>query len=382
MRTLSLGWTPKLFGSRDRIMDLRNTDRDDHKTERWGKKYQWMALHELLARIADNFQPLSEYDEGPFDGLPRITWLRDIDPSLPPVNYRDLLERKAVDTPTWLTPQNSRPELLTDRIVFARYRGDAASFVADRATEPILGKVATFIDHDGSQWIALNGLEIQRENREDPERRNLEQTVWLWSAFTHSECASSVATKLKRGWRNSFRGPEARGHVNCCYAGEIGWSPRSCVHQLAGPRAIEESPINIQVLDTSEHYLWEGHGLDCSIFESVSATLPSTYVQKNAAVRMNMSGPSWVDEQGESVAFYCDFGGSQSHALYARFDWIQHFLREKDLSLLILMRVDRLLLEPFRTERHPRSNVWSSAVLEADGQLKVVGAPIRLSEMW
>jgi hypothetical protein len=292
------------------------------------------------------------------------------------------LERKAVDTPTWLSAQISRPALLTTRIEFGRYRGDAASFVADEATEPILEKVATFIDHAGSQWITMNGFEVQRENRDDPDRRNLEQVVWLWSAFTHSESASSVASKLKRGWRKSFRGPEAHGHVNCCYAGEIGWSPRSCVHQLAGPRAIEEPHTNVQVLDTSEDYLWEGNGLDCSIFESVSATLPSTYVQKNAAVRMDMAGPSWFDEHGELAAFHCDLGGSRSHALYARFDWLQQLLREKELSLVILIRFDRVLLDPSRSQRNPRVNVWSSAVLEADGQIKMVGAPIRLSEMW
>lgn len=29
-----------------------------HTNERIGKKYQWLALHELLARVADNFEKL------------------------------------------------------------------------------------------------------------------------------------------------------------------------------------------------------------------------------------------------------------------------------------------------------------------------------------
>jgi hypothetical protein len=43
-RTLSWGWTPKLFGEQDRHLGY-GRGREEHKAERWGKKYQWMAYH-------------------------------------------------------------------------------------------------------------------------------------------------------------------------------------------------------------------------------------------------------------------------------------------------------------------------------------------------
>jgi hypothetical protein len=50
-RAHELGWTAGLFGDFDRG---RSYDRHDHRIERIGKKYQWLALRELIARMADN----------------------------------------------------------------------------------------------------------------------------------------------------------------------------------------------------------------------------------------------------------------------------------------------------------------------------------------
>ncbi|PZS15396.1 MAG: hypothetical protein DLM60_17230 [Pseudonocardiales bacterium] len=88
-RTLSLGWTPKLFGSKDRVIG-HGRGREGHKAERWGKKYQWMAYHELLARVADNYQASRRFGNNePYEGLHQIIGDRDIDPSLPTVAPND-----------------------------------------------------------------------------------------------------------------------------------------------------------------------------------------------------------------------------------------------------------------------------------------------------
>jgi hypothetical protein len=92
-RVLALGWTPELFGTQDRYIAGRDSGRSEHKVERWGKKYQWMAFHELMARVADNYQilPGHDEDEDQWDAFRRLDSLRDLDPSLPPVNYLDFL---------------------------------------------------------------------------------------------------------------------------------------------------------------------------------------------------------------------------------------------------------------------------------------------------
>jgi len=52
-RVLELGWTPELFNDFDRSRG--SGDRSRNAVERIGKKYQWIALAEFLARAADRF---------------------------------------------------------------------------------------------------------------------------------------------------------------------------------------------------------------------------------------------------------------------------------------------------------------------------------------
>src|SRR5262249_20305211 len=84
-RILKLGWTVERFGRFDRSVNRCTDDgRRADKPERIGKKYQWIAYYEMLARIADNFQlkkecwgPSAENYHGPWT----IGYRRDIDPS-------------------------------------------------------------------------------------------------------------------------------------------------------------------------------------------------------------------------------------------------------------------------------------------------------------
>ena len=81
-RVFDLGWTIERFGHFDRF-DIGYSGRDAAKPERMGKKYQWIAYHEILAFISDHFQycetwstlPVHHY-QGPWQES-----VRDIDPS-------------------------------------------------------------------------------------------------------------------------------------------------------------------------------------------------------------------------------------------------------------------------------------------------------------
>jgi hypothetical protein len=81
-RVFDLGWKGELFNDFD--SDRHSYDRGTHKEERIGKKYQWMAYHEALGRIADNFVFAERWDRqiGRYNGPWQISGLRDIDPSI------------------------------------------------------------------------------------------------------------------------------------------------------------------------------------------------------------------------------------------------------------------------------------------------------------
>ena len=82
-RALSLGWTASLFPG-----DRHLADRSDRggRIERIGKKYQRIALMELLARLADNFwmKPKGEAGAAVYDNPLDIEFTRDLEPSVMP----------------------------------------------------------------------------------------------------------------------------------------------------------------------------------------------------------------------------------------------------------------------------------------------------------
>ena len=81
-RVLDLGWTPQRFS----VFDQHGREfegRMSHRSERIGKKYQWIAWHEFTARVSDNF----EFRNDAWSNTPEAyhgpwqLYRRDIDPS-------------------------------------------------------------------------------------------------------------------------------------------------------------------------------------------------------------------------------------------------------------------------------------------------------------
>ena len=82
-RVYDLGWTTERFGQFDKSVDWGHA-REASKAERIGKKYQWIAYHEILACIADHYQYIGWFGEN--EGVqsysgPWQEYLRDLDPS-------------------------------------------------------------------------------------------------------------------------------------------------------------------------------------------------------------------------------------------------------------------------------------------------------------
>ena len=85
-RVFDLGWTVEQFGYFDRYIDNLSYGREANKSERIGKKYQWIAYHEFLAYVADNFEFVGdrfENTDSQYDNPCQInSGTRDVDPSL------------------------------------------------------------------------------------------------------------------------------------------------------------------------------------------------------------------------------------------------------------------------------------------------------------
>ena len=102
-KAYELGWSKELFREfEEQIPCINDIIRDQTKTERIGKKYQWIAFHELLARMSDNLHWIDENypdkDSSKFYGPWQIS-KRDLDPTFWKLKHKD--SNNICNTPWW-----------------------------------------------------------------------------------------------------------------------------------------------------------------------------------------------------------------------------------------------------------------------------------------
>ncbi|MEU8251376.1 hypothetical protein [Nonomuraea sp. NPDC048916] len=366
-RTISLGWTPKLFGRKDRNIG-HGRGREGHKAERWGKKYQWMAYHELLARVADNYQTSWWYgDSEPYEGLHQIIGEREIDPSLPTIDYRAFNDNGGNDTAAWDPPLIQLQEWPPARLDFGRYQGDVRRFLSDTESEPTVARSTFVRDRSDDEWVVLESFIKQVDPLADKGWRGLQERSAIDTLLIAAGDAEAFLAALSAKPRHEIRDlVDSHGHIDCCYVGEVGRVGPDCPHRHSTLRPVTIGEESFQVVPTIEQYTWEGSILDCSIGESATTILPSTFIQQAAGLTFDMRGPSWLDAAGAPVFTYYEVPGNDSRALLVRASFLRDFLAAQKLQLIVLHWFERMRLNDDYHGEHPYVESSIDAWLASD----------------
>lgn len=374
-RVVTLGWTPESFGKEDRSLD-RGRGREGHKPERWGKKYQWMAYHEALARLADNQETSRRFDEAePYEGLHQMTGERDIDISLPPIpfeyfNRRD--SRADVRTDAWRPSPISIPYWPPSALNLRKFRSDVSLFLADTASEPSVSESIKLVDSEGDTWILLEGSIKQSDPFADKPWLGIQQLVLVDTFLAPKRDARKLVKELSSADRDVLRSvSDWHGHTDCCFVGEIGRHGPRCPHRNQTLKQTRIGGQRLEVVSPVELYTWEGSLLDCSIEVSATTVLPSTFIQQSRVLSFEQQGPSWLDST-KTLAFtnYQDNKGP-SHGFLVRGAFLQKFLADHDLELVISHWLERMELKSdyADNELHPRVEVQTAARLDKNLKL-------------
>jgi hypothetical protein len=307
-RVFELGWTVERFGDFDRSINYRD-GRAAHKPERIGKKYQGIAYHEFLARVADNFgfredpwrEPRKGKYEGPWQGLRGI---RDIDPSwvLPKTRQTNFLHSFE---PTWWASATMKWATgLTDK-----------EWIRDRnnlpAVEPL---IAVVNPNDHSHWLTLESF-YYWEYSDGPAydefrfpKRNIQ--YFLKSYIVKQADADELYTWLNTQWRAGERSSLPDSHPTYrVFFGEFFWAPAFLYHNVPydhhdgwiGGNADDAIPKPI--LLTSDQYVRDGGDFDCSIDESIKVHLPCKLIADEMALHwMGIEG-HFYDAAANLLAF-------------------------------------------------------------------------------
>ncbi|OFK54607.1 hypothetical protein HMPREF2811_08105 [Globicatella sp. HMSC072A10] len=130
---------------------------DTRKVERIGKKYQWIALYNLLAKVADNYLVENDYDISEDYSGPWSPYVRDFDPTL---NNRFKPDKSLIEF-------NPKDELYSKEFLddFDREETDIIDWV--NKTSTLFDDIENEIkikDSRGNNWIILNHIKEIEKN--------------------------------------------------------------------------------------------------------------------------------------------------------------------------------------------------------------------------
>ena len=348
-RAIELGWTPERFAHFDAEVNRRAAYRSAHKGERFGKKYQWIARNELLARLSDNFV-LEEWGrELTYEGAWQLH-ARMIDPTLAPEPIDIGDEWEAIRRPTfpierdpswWIPP---RPSF--DEPPF----GSEQEWAERRDDLPSPERLLRVSDPDGTCWVILDAHYSWREDpREtdgvEPSGRPYRDIAILSAGtFLHRSDLEKLQTWLS-GNPDLVRSLPDWPSQEIYLALWAELPDESDRFEVSGrwrrPQSARELPV--RSVPVGLGYLGESGGFDCSISDSINADMPSRYLVEEAGLRWKESDGSWVDAQGREWVRYreTDEGFERDRALMIVEDRLREFLVASDLALALGLFCER-----------------------------------------
>lgn len=228
-RIKEFGWTQKRFGEYEKGLDRgrMRSNEEDNKVERISKKYQWIALNELLGHLSDHYRMSRDWSDNEplFEGAWQ-TSARDFDPTQPlldPQEQFNLPTEKdlavADDLRSWIT----YPDPFDDM----KLRFDRERWVM--ATPPGFESLIEQPNVPGQQaeWLTLSCHYSWNETLTTTQDEQKEGQLKMWADLRCWLISKKDKKRFLREvedlqfWGNGLRFPEFYG----LWLGEYPWAP-------------------------------------------------------------------------------------------------------------------------------------------------------------
>lgn len=329
-RAYGLGWTKKLF-SDDRTV-RHDYSRNRPLVERIGKKYQWLALDELLCSLADNKWLSERTEQGSrrYASPLNIGTHRDIDPTI------------------LLIDEHSRadiPHPLIDEFQISireTVENDVGKWPFEEEPSDGMEKLVSRTDSARAAWVALHehrSVTVKYEEKEGREHGSRQQQWrFLLPVVVRQEDEQQLLDYIRKKQKLDVDSWTARDFTNDGYLREAPW--RSTWAQEQWSTYDFHGIGEIEVAYPCFRHYWESH-LDVSMPEGAQALVPAPWL----AQRLNlMPHPTdaavYVDHSGETRFFCGRSPGDGSHAFIDQ-QLFQTFLEEDGLACVWIFVTER-----------------------------------------
>lgn len=335
-RVFDMGYDVNLHGKFDRCVNYNRPDRSEHKAERIGKKYQWIALHELLARVGDNF----EFKEDSWSGKigkyegPWQLGIRDIDPSCILKEF-----------------PNTKPEKLPSFDGYERKKYYSAwnkrisdsAWLKKKRDLPDPKQIIEFTDDKGNAWLSLEGfVEWQEETAPEHEKYNLPtRTLWymIKSYLIKRRDGDKVFNWAKQQLFTGRWMPDSREFYNV-YLGEYPWASAFLYrnipyyHHDGWTDGTGNKKIPAKILVTDDQYASRGSSIDCSTNEAINVKLPAKFILDEMELVQHYMDGRVFDKKGCLVALDPNvFDENMPRHVLMRKDSLDDFLKRKGYAI-------------------------------------------------
>jgi hypothetical protein len=372
-RVFDLGWTTERFGHFDRF-ETDSDGRAPRKAERIGKKYQWIAYHEIMALVADHFQyreqgrddDESEAYEGPWQDS-----LRDIDPSCTLLKGRGGTAWES-HTPAWWGPIHYETWGVPS---------DHTEWVTKSEDLPRLEELlCTVCPGDGSRWVNVDGY-LRWKQKAPPDRESTDVDRREFWYICTGYLIRSEDTDSFIDWAEGvdFWGrwmPKAPRLLQM-FLGENSWSPAARYFRQpyygddGWTRPRKDCPVLVRAV--AIEYLQEASGFDCSVDDSYTLRLPASDLMEGMALRWTGSGADYADDTGRLLAFDPTAHDDGPDALLLRQDALEEFLDRENLGLCwAVLGEKRILGAGMRPSFRESLRLSGAYVLRATGPVGFV----------
>ena len=359
-RVFDLGWTVERFGQFD--VSIKYRGRTATKEERIGKKYQWIAYHEIMAYISDHYQYLEGYNRvGKYEGPWRDN-TRDIDPSVTLSSNKGKDDLDGHKSSWWA------------RETYTAWKEDDShdAWMEVEDDMPATKKMMSVRDRDNINWLNLRGSFVWEQSSSlDKDRRE------LWISFTGCFVRNNDVEEFT-DWAGGLDPAESDilmpPEVNGAFFGEYDWSPafksiygRNC--DKPGP--LDECPVDAYVAAFGCSY---GHkGFDCSVDHNAKTTFLVPHFDPIEQLKLKWEGRNaeFVDTEGKLVAYDPTATEEGPESLLFREDLLKRYLKDNELTLCWLVRGERRVLYSDVFDIADNAPLWrviyGRGVLEDDG---------------
>ena len=376
-KVIDLGWTADLFGEFDHLIDRRNMGRSAHKAERIGKKYQWLAFHEVLARISDNFR----FVGGPGNGEKEVyvgPWQmhhRDIDPSF--LLRKTQSQTWEIPDSTWWFPSTYR-EWKTEP--------DDMKWIKNFHDLPDIKSLLEVTDPENDEhWFVLQSfyhyeepIPPEEERFEKPRR---EITYNIMGHIVKKENLEEFAewANEELQWEQAF---VRLAEFYYLFMGELFRSPAYSYYTREDRGYFEwrrEYPqYSKKLLVPCDIYKWESNTFDCSIDEHISIYIPSKWLAKQMGLKWSGIESQFNDKNDNLVTFDPSVFSPGPSAFLVNKNKLREFLDHNKLGILWIVRGEKRIIPPFSNIKKRQASLKIKAIYYIkDGEIREL--PPRIS---